>query len=516
VHDAIAFYQRALSRWRRAGEDADDVAVVLNNLGFLRYLQGEPEAAQELFEEGLREAHETGNLRAGCGLEASIGGLLLASGDHEGGESAFRRALSSAEDIGELWTITIACEGLGLGALQAGATGAATSWFDRASSLAERQQSPYLAALIQADRALFELKRNQPALALQLLPEAESAFQRQTATRDLIRTDLIRALALARTGDRETACARFHDALSAAARLGLPGLLDLTATFDAQEFASLDAAEYNYVRDGVLKRIKAGRKATATIVSEPAATPLPQLRVTSFGRGEAWATADEAVDWGREKSRELFFYLLFDGPAPANRIMAKLWPETTPARARAGFDSAAYALRRRVHQDVLRTQRHQYGLAPDVVAHHDAAEFDSLIGQADKLADPEERASALDKAIRLYQGPLLEDTSGEWVEARRVEYENRALTALLNLAQIQAQREEWRTTLATAERALRIQPREDLFALAVRACVQLHDLASAKRFLRRWRRYAPAADGGTNVLFEALARQASRLAHFPT
>lgn len=232
--------------------------------------------------------------------------------------------------------------------------------------------------------------------------------------------------------------------------------------------------------------------------------------VWSFGRGRLALTSGQVAEWGRDKARELFFYLLFDGPARAEQIVGDLWPTVNEARARAQLYAATYALRRAVHADALRIVNREYQLAPDLLASHDLEQFDQLVADAGRTLDDTERIRLLTAATALTDGRFLDGIDGAWAAGHRRRHEVQLVSVLTELAAAHARREEWRASLNAALRALELDQRPDLCAHAVRAYVHLDDPTGARRLLREYRSVIAEAEDADRRHLERLARELAR------
>jgi len=212
----------------------------------------------------------------------------------------------------------------------------------------------------------------------------------------------------------------------------------------------------------------------------------PRYRVASFGRARVLDERGVPIDWGREKARELFFYLLHRGAARSTRVAADLWPEVDAARAKPLVYSAVYSLRRATHQDALQAAERSYGLHSDVIASHDMAEFDRLYAALRAERDAERRLALMEELAELHTGPLLDDLDAEWAIELRRAYELRYLDTLESLVAAYARRGQWEQCLKRSLEGVRLDPGCEVFyehgAQAYRA---LGKPWAARRLVRR-------------------------------
>jgi ATP/maltotriose-dependent transcriptional regulator MalT/DNA-binding SARP family transcriptional activator len=481
--EACEHYAEALARWREAG-DPGNIALVLNNMGYIRSFQGDFDVARTLLEEGLEHANLAGHRFAQACLHDSLGSLLLNRGDLPAAARAFRTGMEIAQDAGDLWTATATMEGTGLCALFEGDTEAATEWFERAIALADRQQSAYRRAQMTVDRGVVLLQSGEVGAALATLTSAEAELSRLQAQRDLVRARVWIAHAHYRRGDPVSAGAYFQAAAEEAVALNVPALLDLPARWDADAFARFPAGPFQHIQAAVLKRL--GEAPYPAHVSPASVPATPRYRVSSFGRARVLNEHGEAVEWGREKSRELFFYLLHTGAARSSRVAADLWPDVSPARAKPLVYSAVYALRQATHPEALQAVERTYSLQPDVVAYHDVDEFDRIYAEIRSERDEERRLALMEELVSLHTGPLLDDVDAEWATESRRAYELRYLDTLESLVTAYAHRGRWDTCLKRALEGIQIDPECDAFyENAAQAYRSLGKPWSARRLARR-------------------------------
>jgi len=186
-------------------------------------------------------------------------------------------------------------------------------------------------------------------------------------------------------------------------------------------------------------------------MDHPSPTGARQLRVQTLGRFTVWRGEEKIPDsdWGREKARRLFEYLLTyrRQQIPKERIAGELWPELDAARADRDFKVALNAL-----QDSLEPGRParapsayiarlgaSYGLNPDAAIALDVTEFEEGIA-AGSAAERRARAPAINhyrQALSLYHGEYLPDALYEdWSSGERERLAALYLTSAGRLARL--------------------------------------------------------------------------------
>jgi len=126
------------------------------------------------------------------------------------------------------------------------------------------------------------------------------------------------------------------------------------------------------------------------------------------------------------------------------RVKVYLLGRLPEEKARNSFYNALYVLRCALGQDVLITQTGSVGFNTRSAYWLDVEAFEELIAQAKKL-DPQDaaRAHALEKAVALYGGDLLEGFCEDWVLFEQQRLQNLYLEALRELASWHKQHKEY-------------------------------------------------------------------------
>jgi DNA-binding SARP family transcriptional activator len=483
-----------LEQWRAVG-DASNIATTLNNMGYLLTLRGRYDDGRAILEEGLDQAQRAGHRVAEANLRDSLGGLLLATGDTGAAMQSYQVALEIASDAGDLWAATTTAEGAGLCAVLQGDLDAAERWFERGEALADRQQSEYRRLLIAVGRGVLFLQAGQVDRALTVLSAVASELERLETRRDLVRARLWLAHAHHRRGDRRAAGSAFQQAAADATELNLPALLDVPARWDTDAFADFPAGSFASLQAETIARVRSVRPSARPVLLHPQGPP--RFRAFSFSRARLLTESGAGVEWGREKARELFFYLLHTGAVRSGRVVADLWPETGAGRARASLYSAVYALRRATGPDVVQAEDRTYGLRPESVPWHDVAEFDRLYSLVRVEDDPARRTSLMAELVALYTGPLLDDMDADWASDLRRTYETRYLDTLESLVEAHAADGDWNACLTASLKGLAADPDcQTFYAHAERAYRAIGKPWAATRLARRARQRSTGTHGG--------------------
>nr|WP_295083272.1 AAA family ATPase [uncultured Roseateles sp.] len=236
--------------------------------------------------------------------------------------------------------------------------------------------------------------------------------------------------------------------------------------------------------------------------ASPATQAQAQLRL--LGGFELRDAAGRPQSLPYDKVRALLAMLaLQSGPLPRELLAETLWPDSTLDQARANLRRALFDLRRllgqlwpeQAEQDPLQGDKKQLQLREDLPWQLDCRDF--ALAQLDAATpQPEARRQALQLALKLYRGPLLDglqlpEAPGfeAWLQPRREALLRQAQQLLEALGQLHEDAGEPEAALACARRALAQDP---WCEPALRRCMRM---------------LAPTAAGEALALFEQFRKQ---------
>lgn len=134
---ARSFLVESLALWRTIPGDEQAMAMVLDDLGFVQYRQGEQIEAQRSYEASLVLARRIG-FDYGTGRALNHLGLLaLDTGDHAAARELFEEALPLFKTTDDTLNVAMSLCYLGSASLVAGALAPAQAWYERALSYTE-------------------------------------------------------------------------------------------------------------------------------------------------------------------------------------------------------------------------------------------------------------------------------------------------------------------------------------------------------------------------------------------
>jgi LuxR family maltose regulon positive regulatory protein len=222
-------------------------------------------------------------------------------------------------------------------------------------------------------------------------------------------------------------------------------------------------------------------------MDKPSPTSGQQLRVQTLGRFIVWRDDDRLPesDWGREKARRLFQYLLTyrRQHITKERIAGELWPELDADRADRDFKVALNSLQStlepgrpaRVPSTYITRLGASYGLNPDAPITLDVMEFEDGIA-AGNAAEKHFQKQAIDlyrQALELYHGEYLPDAIYEdWSSGERERLAALYLTGAGRLARLLLDEGELIEAIDWSQRVLAVDNCwEEAYRLLMRAHV---------------------------------------------
>ncbi|MBI1743069.1 AAA family ATPase [Candidatus Acetothermia bacterium] len=162
----------------------------------------------------------------------------------------------------------------------------------------------------------------------------------------------------------------------------------------------------------------------------------------------------------------LAYLLLHPGPHQRERLAGLFWPDSEQLKADSSLRQAVHSLRSILEPD--NALRHAYLFMERGILQCnnqgayclDTAEFERLLKESEKL-DGDKKAEALQKAIALYRGDLLEGCYEDWCLEARDYFRERYLEALQQLVAHHAERKEFSPAIGYAKQLLVKSPLQE-------------------------------------------------------
>ena len=168
--------------------------------------------------------------------------------------------------------------------------------------------------------------------------------------------------------------------------------------------------------------------------------PRPSLRVHVLGRPRVFLGDVPLANeyWNRQRTQELFFYLLTHPRRTTYQIGADLWPELSPSRVRNNLYVTMSRLRKALgSSDYVVSEDGRYSIHPPSLW-VDANLFREAIELAQSSTDARDEIRRLDRAVSLYRGEFLKDfatgADDSWIRDERASLQRMYERALQRLA----------------------------------------------------------------------------------
>lgn len=453
---------------RRSLGSPGALAAALNNLGVYYHLGAQYEQAATTFEEGIRIVTRVPDHRVESALLWSLGELRRDLGMFEEALRLHNRALALIGNS-DPWlrcAVMLSCSKL-------------YRWWGKlheAEQLAKKTQllagaHDLVLERIMARASLWAIRMHQGRAdeAFAQLEDLVAELHEQESRAELTQVYLLTAAAAFLNGEEQAGQQYLNRALDEARLLGTVQLL-------AAEVCHTPVIETHIIEHpgtyaDVIQELKHLR---TTHVETQAPTAKPQvmpdatysLRVYSLGREriECDGHPVQLSDWLSNAARELFHYLLFQGPASREQISLMFWPESSSQRVRSNFHTTLYRARKTLGENVIVFRDDLYRLDPDLDLWCDAHEFQELVQQARLLPVRDARTEDLwHRAVALYHGDFLPSLDRDWIVLYRENMQEMYIESLLGLGQCISARGNQREAIAVLRRALTIDPyREDI------------------------------------------------------
>lgn len=214
----------------------------------------------------------------------------------------------------------------------------------------------------------------------------------------------------------------------------------------------------------------------------------PALTFYLFGRPEFRCDDKPLPHPATQKTQSLLAYLILHRQRPHSReeLAALFWGDQDEAHARHSLATALWRIRRLLGDDCLLADASAVQFNPTLSFWLDVADFEALLDNSRHAPDELHAAAALQQAVALYRGDLLQGYYDDWCIEERYRLESRYLDALRRLIVWHTTQGDAAEVLAYAQAYLARDPlAEDIHLALMRAFVALGDQTSARR---QWQR----------------------------
>jgi ATP/maltotriose-dependent transcriptional regulator MalT len=457
IDEAISCMHEALIIARRLGAHTQ-LAGVLNNLGTLHSMRGEYVEAVALYEEGLSAARRGDDPRWQAYTLVGMADAYRDIGAYERAQGLYRAAwpfVRNSEPRLAVLALTAQADAY----RWEGNTAQAMALAGAAHSLAKEKGLEFEAkgiAPLSQGAALFE--SGDIAGGIQLLSGCVSFLEARGEKQELARASFLLARAFLANGDRAQALANLSRALSIASEIGTDHFA-VTEGRHADGLVELGIAEGVEGCELLAEKIEHLTSLAAQMnqTSEETRSGSPRrLEVAALGEGRVVRDGKPVTssDWQAAMSKELFFFILMNGPVSRDAIGLEFWPDLSVKKMRNAFHSTLYRVRRAIGPNGVVVEDGLYRVG-DVDLQFDVVEFKDAVDRARLLPNRDAQAELLwRRAVSLYGGDLLPEAERLWCLTERESLRTMYLEALLGLARRCEERGEFAEAISWYERVL--------------------------------------------------------------
>jgi LuxR family maltose regulon positive regulatory protein len=514
LDDAGICLSEALAIVRRLGASAP-LAMALNNLGYLYHLRGEYYESLALFEEGLVVSRRAGDMKNQAYIALGMADVYRDVGAYERAEPLYRAArhLAQETEAGHAVYVLLAqadmrrWQGEPQEALALVREGRGIAE-DEGLSLEAEGLSPVSEGIALAEGGEVES-------GIRAILDGLRSLERHRAKREMGRGFFLLAKAHLLAGDEERSVTALRQAMEIARECGscqfavaegrhsralIPlGVNESVAMCDhvAALVGALQSSEGQQLRFDV-----EGGKGAA-----------PYLEIRALGEGQVIRDGQvlSSSDWRAAMAKELFFYILLNGPLERDAIGAVFWPEHTSRKMRNSFHTTLHRVRGAVGAQAVVVEDGLYRLG-DVDYWFDVHEFEALVARARLLPPHDWQAEALwQRALALYEGDFLATAERLWCVPRREALREMYIEALIGVGRSHEARRDFDGAVEWYQKALAVDElREDVhrrimqcYAESGRRSKALAQYTRCAEMLREQLGLEPAPE--TRQLYERIA-----------
>lgn len=529
--EATREFRAALAQVR--GTASPRAPLYLSNLAFHLAELGELAEARRAAEEGLAAAQRFSNRAQECVCHEALAQILAQSGDLDGALAALKRAEELNAELRMEVVAADLLVLRGRIFLARGEYRRAVAFVSEALERLEERPGDVRSVEVKATLAWCELRAGRPRVARELLQAlvaradaGENASLRMRvhywlgeALRTVgekrgVETHLALALGLVRTHDyryflavqaREDAAPLLH-ALARGIELDTvvaslveagsavePALLELldgaTAAVGEAIVSVLAEVGGSASRERLSALLRTRRAWTPAIKAalkhvedrlargmRPAAAEAVSARLVLWGPPQLQVGGQPvpASAWRAQRAFQMLVFLALH-PRGANRdeLITRFWPGRQAAAGRRNFHPTLSYVRsvlpRAAEGPILREGEY-YRLHPDYPLTCDAWELDRTLEEARHADDDAARREALERAVALASGRLLEGLYADWADELQARGRDRLEKALLELGGLAAMAGDFEAALAHFRRAAELDEFREETRLAVMEC----------------------------------------------
>ena len=498
--------EKALALWESI-DSPGPIAVTLNNLGVICGARGEYAQALESYERTRYEAHRSGLPRMEAFALAGIGDLYRDTGDLDKALAAYAESQPVAEQAAERQLGVYLLNAMGETHRRRGEYVRALELARRAYEWAQEHNATVDVGSCATTLGAISYEQGRTALALRYLDQACYLLQVSQANRELAVAHLHRAQAYYQAARKHDALAELERTVDCFLQLGYEAfLVPLAVHMRPLLGYAVSRGVGGHLLAGFFEKMEQADPKTLTSAHVTLVEPEPTLKINALGRarvevGERILTTG---DWRSIVSRDLFLFLLCQGPATKDQLAHAFWPDLPPGKLRSTFHVTIYRLRRALDPlDTVIFEDERYHFNRRLSYSFDVEVFDRLLVQARAMsaANPSRAAELYSRAVELYQGDFLEDYASsydEWRVIKATELSEKYLGGLEAFADLLAKERNHQAALDVYKQAVNYDPyRESSQRGVMLSLMGLNRRAEALRYFGELQEFIAAELGAS-------------------
>ena len=439
-------------------------ANLLNNLGVLRTLSGDYEAALRDLECAIQYARLGGYIRLESYALTSLGDLFKDIGASKEAYESYAKARRVSEKINdqflEFYLMLVDCDLH----CSRGNWKKAEELLELTRGMAEEAGSSYEQNLHHFAAGRLAYARKDYHTAKKELNAAVNYFLKEGHHVETVRGQFLLACILFLTEEKEAAIAQFNGLVT---RLNNQEMTNILATageplaavigeLEIPENFSQDIKRFKLVVEKRQKRLPALRKDLRRQSQVVLLAP-PELAIKTFGKIQV-SIGDHIItgaEWQSQSARDLLLLLLLHpGGMSKEEIGSIFWPDASPAELKLRFKNIIYRLRHAAGKEVVEFSDEIYSFNRAMDYEVDFESFDRELVLAQRCDCIEEKIRHYSAGAQIYQGDFLPELSEDWVLAERERYFQKYLDALTRLVELYMESGRYQPALSSAERFL--------------------------------------------------------------
>ena len=178
-----------------------------------------------------------------------------------------------------------------------------------------------------------------------------------------------------------------------------------------------------------------------------------------------------------KRAEMLLAYLVLnrDTPQPRQRLAYLFWAESKDAQARTNLRRELHTLRRLLPDAdrLIKVDKQTVQWCPDIPVILDIAQFETAVAQAEGTNNEKQAHTALERAVKLYQGDLLADCHDSWLLPERERLRQQFIHALEKLSVLFERESNYLAAIHCIQRLLQV---DTLHEPAYQHLMRLHHL----------------------------------------